>query len=100
MVCSRDSVWPGVADGEYLPIVTIGVEPVQILSAVVCVDLHVHRTVRAAAIRNLLLPQSGEDRFKLSVGDRETIVVHIEFVAFHKVDGEGLVDIDSREYAK
>ena len=76
---------------------TIGVEPVQILSAVVCVDLHVHWTVRAAAIRNLVLPQSPEDCFKLFVGDRETIVVHIEFVALHKVDGESLVDIDSRE---
>src|SRR5688572_16763456 len=91
---------PGIAYGEDLPVVTVSIEPIQILAAIVRVDFHVHRAVRTAAIRNVFALKSGQDSVELLVGDRKAVVVYIKLIAIHEVDREAIVHVNSREDAE
>ena len=89
-----------VAGGQQFPDVAVGLVPVDDAAAVLGVDLHVHRTVRHAAVGDARGADAGEDRVEFVLGDAEA-VVHDGKVAFGlvEVEGEAVIDIHRAERA-
>src|SRR5262249_10823117 len=65
---------PGVAYRQGLPHVTVGLAPVNDAAAVLRVRLHVHRTVRSAAIGDGAVPEPGHDGVEFALADPKAIM--------------------------
>src|SRR5262245_56770788 len=89
----------GVADGEDLPEMAVGVFPVEVLSPEAPVDLHVVFAAGRAAVGDARRLDAAENRVELDVAHAKAEMVPLEPLPVREVEGQRLVDVDGREGA-
>src|SRR5512139_227717 len=87
---------PRIADGQHLPLVTVGFIPVDV--AELRVDTHVHRPAYRAAIGDSGRLDALKNGIELLLPDTEAEVVDRKvLIRLQEVEGQSIVDVDGRK---
>lgn len=89
-----------IADCEYLPLVTVGLVPVDHASSVFSVDLHVHWAADRASVLDAGSFDAPEDCVEVLQADAEAEVIDRKGLSrLDEVEGQTFIDVDRRERA-
>lgn len=91
---------PGVADRQDFPYVVIRVVPIHDPASMLCIDLHIYRTMWSTSVLDFLRLDSGENPIEFLFSHTKTIVLYREgAVRFVKVQGQSIVHVNRRKWS-